>query len=199
MINTQLQLSNTNTLSFSTGHYKTKSKLWLISYNNNNIILGKAKRYNHHDDSISITHWQIEFDYSHTNLYSPPAYTCKLCTGCSLNSNRIRNICTINVLASLSNKLLYRRTNNNTSNKLNLHANLLDSIYSIALRNPTTIPRPPTIVIYNNAIFEIFRNNQSSQILQQIAISNTTHTQLTFYTDKSVSNITTKQCTMGIG
>jgi len=192
VINTQLQLSNTNTLSFSTGYYKTKSKLWLISYNNNNIILGKARRYNYYDNLISITYWQIEFDYSHTNLYPPPAYTCKPCTGCPLNSNRIRNICTINVLASLSNKLLCKRTNNNTSNKLNLHANLLDSIYSIALCNPTMIPRPPTIIIYNNAVFKIFRNNQSSQILQQIAISNTTHTQLTFYIDGLVSDITTK-------
>ena len=52
-INSQyLQLSNINTLSFTTGHYKIKPKPWLITYNETDIIIGKARRYNQTEDSI---------------------------------------------------------------------------------------------------------------------------------------------------
>jgi hypothetical protein len=121
------------------------------------------------------------------------------CTGCHLNSNRIQNKCTFNISTNLTTKFLGRKINSNSLNKLNLHANLLDLLYSIALRNPVTIPSQPNIIIYNNAVFDIFTQNQAAQILQQIAQSNSSSSQFTFYTDGSVNNITNNRCKMGIG
>ena len=62
-----------------------------------------------------------------------------------------------------------------------------------------TIPPLPTITIYNNPILDIFENNQQTQKLQLIAHNNLFCTDLTFYTDGSVSNIMTERCKIGIG
>ena len=97
------------------------------------------------------------------------------------------------------NQISRQKINSNSLNTLNLHANLLDLLYSIALRNPVTIPSQPNIIIYNNAVFDIFTQNQAAKILQQIAQSNSSSLQFTFYTDGSVNNITNNRCKMGIG
>ena len=65
--------------------------------------------------------------------------------------------------------------------------------------NPSYIPLPPTIPIYNNPIYEIFTTNQASKLLYQLALTNSTQSEFIFYTDGSVKNISTEQCTMGIG
>src|SRR5690348_12737022 len=75
----------------------------------------------------------------------------------------------------------------------------MDLLCSIAIRNAATIPIPPSVVIYNNAIYNIFDNNQASHILQQIAHNNQSLTNLIFYTDGLVCNISTERCKMGIG
>ena len=201
LVNSQLQLPPTNSISFTTGHYKQTPKPWIIAYNHNcnNIIIGKARKYDQTEDTISITHWTIDFDTSHTELYPSVNYTCMQCTGCHLNSNHIQNKCIFNISPNLTTKFLGRKINSNSLNKLNLHANLLDLLYSIALRNPVTIPSQPNIIIYNNAVFDIFTQNQAAQILQQIAQSNSSSSQFTFYTDGSVNNITNNRCKMGIG
>jgi ribonuclease HI len=75
----------------------------------------------------------------------------------------------------------------------------LDLIYSTAAKHPTTTPIPPTILIINSTIPEIFEQNESTNKLLQIANTNQLLSQLTFYTDGSVIDINTNQCTMGIG
>ena len=55
-INTSFHLSNTNSLSFQTGHFNPKSKPWLITYLDQEIIIGKARHFNHSANTISITH-----------------------------------------------------------------------------------------------------------------------------------------------
>ena len=151
-----MQLPLVNSLAFNTSHYTTKSNTWLITYLDNNIIIGKARRFSLDSNTISITHWLPNFDHQHTELYPTPDITCTTCLGCNFNSFRIQNHCTFNISATLSTKFLGRKNYTSSSNKLNLHANYLDLLYSIALRNPSYIPSPPTIPIYNNPIYEIF-------------------------------------------
>jgi ribonuclease HI len=109
------------------------------------------------------------------------------------------NKCIFNIFTNLTTKFLGRKSNSNSSNTLDLHANLLDLLYFIALRNPTTIPSQPNITIYNNAVLDIFTQNQAAQTLQLIAQNNSLHSQFTFYTDGSVNNITNNGCKMSIG
>ena len=59
-ISSSLYLSNTNSLLFQTDHFNSKSKPWLISYLENKIIIGKARRFNHTTNTISITYWNIQ-------------------------------------------------------------------------------------------------------------------------------------------
>src|SRR5260363_347941 len=121
-----LQLSNINSLSFQTGHFNTKSKPWLISYSDQEIIIGKARRFNNTTNTISITHWNIQSDYSITFLYSTPDIHCTPCPECSLNLNRIQSTCTLDISATLSTKFLGRKTYTQSTNKLQLNANYLD-------------------------------------------------------------------------
>src|SRR6185437_7393071 len=106
---TSLHLSNNNSLSFQTGHFNSKSKPWLISYLDQEIIIGKARRFNHLTNTISITHWKVHTDLSRTSLYPTPDTHCTPCPGCSRNSNRIQNTCTLDISATLSTKFLGRK------------------------------------------------------------------------------------------
>jgi ribonuclease HI len=195
----QYKPHSNNSLSYSTGHYYTKLKPWLLTYINNNIIIGKARRFNKLLNTISITHWNIDCDNSITDLYPYSQPTCTLCPGCHLNSNRISNYCTFNISATLSTKFLGRKISSNTPNKLNFHANHLDLIYSVALCNPINIPPLPTITIKELQIPPIFTKNLASENLQLILNKNNNSQNFTFYTDGSAGNITTEQCSMGIG
>jgi ribonuclease HI/endonuclease/exonuclease/phosphatase family metal-dependent hydrolase len=194
-----ISLPTINSLSFQTGHYKTKKNTWLITYSDNNIIIGKARRFNIESNTISITHWLSNIDPNITSLYPTPEIECRPCSGCNLNSNRIQNNCTLNISATLSTKFLGRRVYNSTPNKLNLHANYLDLLYSIALRNPSSAPSSPTIHINQSPVLEIFNSNLASAHLNQLANNNISQNNFTFYTDGSVRNISTEQCSMGIG
>ncbi len=120
------------------------------------------------------------------------------CSGCNLNSNRIKNHCTFDISATLSTKFWERKTSNNQISILRFNANYLDLIYATANRNLLYIPPTPNILIYNNPVFEIFNSNNLSHYLNNIAISNSNSTNLTFYTDRSVQNLMTNQCSMGI-
>ena len=109
-----------------------------------------------------------------------------------MNSNCIKDKYTFEITASLATKFLGRTVYTNSFKKLNLHSNLLDLLYSIALRHPITIPTSPTITIHNNPILEIFKNSYSTQTLQQIALHNLNYIQLIFYTDGLVIHIITE-------
>jgi ribonuclease HI len=80
-----------------------------------------------------------------------------------------------------------------------LHANYLDLLYSIALRNSFLAPPLPSIHINQSPVLEIFDSNSASIHLNQLASNNTSQNNFIFYTDGSVKNISTEQCSMGIG
>src|SRR5260364_471046 len=141
-----------------TGHFSVKTKPWLITYIDHNIIIEKARRFDQQTNTISITHWTFEFDENNTSLYPLPDICCYPCTGCSLNSNRIQNLCTIDVSATLSTKFLGRKVYTQKS-KLKLNANYLDLIFSISI-TPFSIYTPPalhinTLICYRRNIFSL--------------------------------------------
>jgi ribonuclease HI len=198
-INNNLPLPDVNTFSLNTGHYKHKPSPWLLTLKNNDIIIGKARKYNQSNNTISITHWSFEFDPSVTNLYPTPQTSCNPCLGCSYNSHRIQNKCTFDISATLSTKFLGRKKYSNSLSILNLNSHYLDLLYSIALKTPTNIPDLPSIYIQQNPIDTIFHTNIITNRLNQLANNNITSADLTFYTDGSVTNISTDQCKMSIG
>src|SRR5205814_7130611 len=123
---------------------------------------------------------------------------CIPCLGCNLNSNCIANSCTIDVSATHSTKVWARPLTNNLSNKLKLNGNLTDLIYNLAIRNSLTILPLPSINLENNYVTEIFESNETLKSLYNIALRNLNQQELIFYTDSSVQNICTDQCSMGI-
>ena len=193
-----ISLNSPNPFPLSTGHFNTK-KLWILSITNNQITLGKARKFFPANNTISITHWITDYNSSYTAYYPNFSTNCILCLGCNLNSNYIRNLCTIDVSATHSTKVWARPLTNNPSNKLKLNANLTDLIYNLAIRYLFTIPPLPSINLKNNYITEIFGFNETSKFLQNIAIQNLNQQELIFYTDGLVQNICTDQCSMGIG
>ena len=118
--------------------------------------------------------------------------------GCDYNSNWIQDKCTFDISATLSTKFLGRKKYNNSLSILNLNSHYLDLLYSIALKTPTHIPNPPSIYIQQNPIDIIFYTNIISNELNQLAYNNIALTDLIFYTDRSVTNISTDQCQMSI-
>jgi hypothetical protein len=192
-----LHLPDNNYYSYTTGHFSPHSKPWLITVIDNQIVIGKARRQPSPSGNILITHWHCSTEMQFTRLYPlTPARTHK-CLGCPLNSGTINNQCTILVPINLATKLFARI---NTSDKsLNLHANHLDLIYAIAIRHPTQIPHAPNISITADLIPTLFEPGLLTNNLQQIAYHNANLSELCFYTDGSVINLGTNQCSMGIG
>jgi hypothetical protein len=174
----------------------TKSKLWLLSYYNDEIIIGKIRKYFPSSNHYSITHWTSNIDLNYTRFYPLPPVSYKQCTGCHLNSHRINQICTVEVSAIISAQFLGRT---NSKHQLNLNANYLDLICSTAVKHPTHIPPAPNIPIINSIASEIFTPSESTNKLISISHHNLSYQQLSFYTDGSVIDIGTDQCTMGIG
>ncbi|CAG8848484.1 15509_t:CDS:1, partial [Gigaspora margarita] len=122
-----------------------KLKLWLLIYQDNNIIIEKIKKYL--DNKIaSISYWKISFNTNHTLFYSSPEIQFKCCSNCYLNSKRIQYTCTIEVPIIFSTQFLDRYS---LLSYINLYANLIDLICSIAVKHPLTIPQPPLININN--------------------------------------------------
>ena len=196
----QLTLTSNNYFSYTTSHFGKQHKPQLITIDDDGlVIIGKARLFNTQSNTTSITYWIHNIDYSHTEYYPTPLLTCNPCSGCNLNSNRIKNHCTFDISATLSTKFWGRKTSNNQISILRFNANYLDLIYATANRNLLYIPPTPNILIYNNPVFEIFNSNNLSYYLNNIAISNSNSTNLTFYTDGSVQNLMTNQCSMGIG
>jgi ribonuclease HI len=96
----------------------------------------------------------------------------------------------------LATKLLCRI---NPDKTLNLHANFLDIAYSVALRHPLHIPPLPSLTINSQQLPPIFETCQLVNNLQTIANSNYNLSSISFYTDGSVIDLGTSQCSMGIG
>src|SRR6185295_9625779 len=113
-----------------------------------------------------------------------------------LNSHRINQICTVKVSAIISTQFLGRT---NSKHQLNLNANYLDLICFTAVKHPTGILSLSTISITNSIASEIFIPSEATNKLTSISYYNHSHSQLSFYTNGSVIDIGTDQCTMGIG
>jgi ribonuclease HI len=186
----------TNYFSYTTGHFSHKPKPWLITILNEQIIVGKARRQPTTNDLTLITHWQCDIQFQFTCLYPILPTTTYICPGCNLNSQIIPSKCTILIPTNLATKFFGRI--NNISKSINFNANYLDLIYSIAIRNPISIPLSPHIIIQPSQIPSIFSSNLLNSQLQTITNHNSNSTELTFYTDGSVINLATAQCSMGI-
>jgi len=146
---------------------------------------------------VLITHWQCQIESQFTRLYPLAPIQSKACPGCSLNSHTINNKCTIVIPTNLSTQFFGRVNTNDKT--LNFNANHLDLLYSVAIRHPTQTPSPPNIIISTNSIPTIFEPCTLTNKLQQITNYNTNQQELHFYTDGSVINLGTSQCSMGIG
>jgi ribonuclease HI len=190
-------LPDTNYFSFTTGHFSTKPKPWLITTINNQIIIGKARRKVNTTGYILVNHWKYSTQLQNTNLYPTLPTTITQCLNCHLNSNTIPQICTILIPINLTTKFLGRI--NPTNKSLNPNANLLDLVYSIAIRHPIQIPLAPSLYISSSQIPQIFDTSTSTSLLQNIADNNSHSSELSFYTDGSVIDLGTNQCSMGIG
>ena len=178
-----------------------RAKPWLITYllSSAIVIISKAQRFFPEKNTISITHWILQPNFNSPNLYSYLNLICFPCQGCNLNSNRITSSCTFEISVTLSTKFLDQKTYQDSSNKLKLNANYLDLLYSIALRNPPTIPSLPTLQLTSSSITAIFNPNEVTQQLESIYQKNYDQQYFVFYTDGSVIDICTNQCSMGIG
>ena len=75
----------------------------------------------------------------------------------------------------------------------------MDLLQFITLSNPIYIPLPPIIISNNNSVLSIFEDNTQAYILHNIAINNQNYSDLIFYTNGLVSDITTEQYKMEIG
>ena len=196
LISPSLNMSPTNYYSYNTGHFQKHAKPWLITLFNNQSIVGKARRQSTNTGHTLITHWYCNLPTNSPALYPIPNITTNPCPGCSLNSNLINNKCTILIPTSHATKFFGRF---NPDKSINFNANPLDLIYSINLKNITSIPPSPNLIIHNSQIPPIFLSNPASDILQSIAYYNYYSTNLTFYTDGSVISSENLQCSMGIG
>src|SRR5690242_10878072 len=191
------QLPKINHFSYTTGYFSKHSKPWLITTLQDQIIIGKARRQPTPSGQILITHWHCNIELHATQLYPTPSITTKLCTGCNLNSNLITSKCTTFIPINLATKFF---GNFNTQNRqLNLNANYLDLLYSIAIRHPTQIPNTTNIYIPASLIPPVFDNSDLTDTLQSIANLNYNKPELHFYTDGSVIQAGTSQCSIGIG
>jgi ribonuclease HI len=189
-----------NNFSSTTGDYSKTCKPWLLTINNNNeIIIGKARKHNSSLHLTTITHWNLNIDPNITEYYPLVNIQGSPCLGCDKNSQNIKGQCTFNIPTNLAIKFLGRKEKNN-SQLLNLNANYLDLVYSIAIRYPLSTPLIlPSIPIDNSIIFKVFNSNFASLSLHKIAIANLNSPSLSFYTDGSVIGICSDQCSAGIG
>jgi len=121
-----------NAFAYNTSPIKKKLKPWLLTYNNDNeeIIIGKIRKYLPNTNQFSISHWNTNIDFEHKHYYPLPDLNCTPCTGCHLNSNRVKQTCTINISATICTSFLGRKTP-----KFKFNANYLDLIYSTAIKH----------------------------------------------------------------
>ena len=123
---------------------------------------------------------------------------CSPYTGCHLNSNRIVSACTINISAITSIQFFGRVL----SNSFKFNANYIDLIFSTAVKYPLSPPLSsslPSIPIQYSATSEIFHSSNKTNSLIEISLANLSCNNFNFYTDGSVIDIGTNQCSMGIG
>jgi ribonuclease HI len=193
----QYKLPDINYFSFSTGHFSLKSKPWLITTIEDQIIVGKARRRITPTGLVLITHWQCSFFPQFTKLYPTQPINFSICSGCSYNSNLISNRCTIFIPINLASRFFC--TYNSQEKTIKPYTNHLDLIYSIAIRHPLHIPPTPSISYNSASIPPIFEPGSLTNTLQTIANSNIQLSEITFYTDGSVRDFGTQDCSMGIG
>jgi ribonuclease HI len=196
-LHSHYNLSKINYYSFTTGHFNTRSKPWLIAPFRDQIIIGKARRQPTPSGHTLITHWQYNMQTQSSKLYPTPDINSFQCSNCSLNSNLITQKCTILIPTNLATKFLGRINPSDKSIKFN--ANFLDLISSISIRHPSTTPPLPKLQISTIEIPPIFKSNSLTNTLQTIINTNSHLSELSFYTDGSVTNLGNSQCSMGIG
>ena len=80
------------------------------------------------------------------------------CSNYPFNTKTIKNKCTILIPTSHATKFFSRL---NSDKIVNLNANFLDLIYSIALRNPIHIPPLPNLNISTTQLSLIFESSQA--------------------------------------
>ena len=185
-----------NPFAYLTNPFSKTDKPWVLTYLNNNIIIGQVCKTLSQSNKISITHWQHNIDASTPYYYPLPPISCTPCQGCNLNSHRISSCCTLEVSTILSTHFLERKKANK---QLNFNANYIDLIHSTNIKLSSCIPPLPTINISDSSISNIFIDSEASNKLSQAAISNSSQCQFTFYTDGSVKHLGTNLCSMGIG
>ena len=113
-----------------------------------------------------------------------------------MNSGLINNKCTILVPTSNAVKFLGRL---DIDKSIKFNANPFDLLHSIQIKTSSNIPTLPSLTIQASQIPSIFLDSPAFNTLQTIAHHNYSSTNLTFYTDGSVINTNTIQCSMGIG
>ena len=192
----QFRPPGTNPFAYQSATISKKLKPWILTYQQDKIIIGQIRKRLKQTNSLSITHWQHDINIQHHLLYPLPSIICTPCPGCNLNSNRLPNYCTIEVSNTLSTQFLGRKTCNK---QLKLNANYIDLLYSTAIKHPITLPPLPNIDIVDSLAYSLFQNNEACQQLIQLTQNNYNRQIFTFYTDRSVSEIGTSNCSMGVG
>src|SRR5690242_9109901 len=66
---TQFQQQGINIFAYNTCNMPKRSKPWLLSFNNNEIIIGKIRTHLTKSNKISITHWQININTDNAAYY----------------------------------------------------------------------------------------------------------------------------------
>ena len=193
----QYQPTGTNIFAISSYSIPKRSKPWIITINDNEIIFGKIRKQYPNTTEVSITHWQADFDLNNTSCYPLPPISYKPCSGCHLNSNRIKSACTLEISTTTATKFFGRIIHG----KLKFNANYMDLIFSMAIKQPLSdlILSPPTIPVADSIATSIFHPGELTTKLVQISTNNLNSRSFNFYTDGSVINIGSEHCTMGIG
>ena len=194
----QYQHQGTNPFAYNTYNIPKKHKPWLITFNDKEIIIGKIRKRLTNSNQISITHWQTDINIHNTNYYPLQPINFVPCSGCHLNSQRLTSACTINT-SSITSAQFFGRI---ISNSVKINANYLDLLSSAAIKWPSPnliLPPMPTIPISNFISSAIFEASETTNELNQISLNNSLQNSFNFYTDGSVIDIGTNNCTMGIG
>jgi hypothetical protein len=97
-----IQPQGFNPFAYITNNIPKNQKPWLLTYRNDEIIIGKIRKVCKRNQAISITHWTHNIDMTHPNIYPLPPIACTPCSGCHLNTNRITSHCTVEVSAIIS-------------------------------------------------------------------------------------------------
>jgi len=129
-LKTQYFHQGTNSFAYNTYNIPKKHKPWLITFNNEEIIIGRICKHLTNFNQISITHWQTDININNTDYYPLQPINFTPCSGCHLNSQRLTTACTINT-SSITSAQFFGRI---ISNSVKINANYLDLLTSAAIK-----------------------------------------------------------------